>query len=152
GLGIGRLVFGALNKVEWVFMLAMLGTVLSDGTWKLRSAQLMVVLLVLLLLQTFWLLPRLDVRAEAYMSGATLPPSYPHFYYVGRAIVKVSTLVIYGVLVFLHLSPKGPGQRHEPRQATTPPRLRAPRALRRLSHSDRSPLAPGPEERRRPPG
>lgn len=106
GLGIGRLVFGALNKVEWIFMLVMLGTVFTDGTWKVRSALLLVILLVLLLLQTFWLLPRLDVRAEAYMSGATLPSSYLHFYYVGMEIIKVATLIIYGVLVFQHLSLK----------------------------------------------
>src|SRR3546814_13663144 len=97
GLGIGRLVFSTLNKVEWVFMLVMLGAVFSDGTWKFRSGLLLLTVLILLLLQTFWLLPQLDTRAEAYVNGETPPPSFLHFYYAGIEIIKVAALVIYGL-------------------------------------------------------
>lgn len=107
GLGIGRLVFGALNKVEWVFMIVLLGCALTDGTWKLRAGLLLLTLLVLLLLQTCWLLPRLDVRAAAYMDGTPPPPSYLHFYYVGMEVAKVAALMWYGILAFRHLPFKG---------------------------------------------
>lgn len=100
GLGIGRLVFGALNKVEWVFMIAILTCVLADGTWRSAISLFLPGLMIILLLQTFWLLPVLDVRAEAHISGTPPGPSYLHFYYVGMELIKVACLLVYGILVF----------------------------------------------------
>lgn len=107
GLGVGRLVFGALNKVEWVFTLVILGCILADGTWRLATSLFLPGLLAVLLLQTFWLLPALDIRAEAHISGTPPAPSNLHFYYVGMELVKVAALVTYGILAFRQLSPDG---------------------------------------------
>lgn len=99
GLGIGRLVFGALNKMELVLALAILVDLLRDRRSPLRW--LWVCLPVaLLLLQTFWLLPALDVRAELVIRNGPLPPSQLHFVYVAFEVVKVVALAVFGVRSF----------------------------------------------------
>jgi len=110
GLGIGRLVFGALNKVEWVLFLA---SAVCLFPWKAekRSVQaLLLVLAVLLLGQTFWMLPALDARAELHIAGAAVPPSNMHFCYVAAEGAKVVALVWTGIRL---IPPRGnPAGRH----------------------------------------
>jgi len=99
GLGIGRLVFGALNKVEWVLFAA---TAVSLFPWKAEKRSiwmLLLVLAVLLVAQTFWMLPALDARAELHIAGAAVPPSNMHFGYVAAEGVKVAALVWTGTLL-----------------------------------------------------
>jgi hypothetical protein len=52
---------------------------------------------ILLLIQTFWLLPALDARAELHIQGQIVPPSNLHFYYVGLEFVKVASLTFFGI-------------------------------------------------------
>jgi len=59
-----------------------------------------VVPLILLLIQTFWLLPALDARAELHIQGLLFPPSNLHFYYVGMEVVKIAALTIFGLTLF----------------------------------------------------
>ena len=101
GLGIGRLVFGALNKVEWVFALAILITsfVKQRGSIKRQNLYFLIPLLILIL-QSIWLLPELDVRAVQLVEGQVVPPSNLHFYYVGCEVVKVIALVSIGIKQF----------------------------------------------------
>ena len=98
GLGIGRLVFGVLNKVEWVFALAILITSFM-GSRPLFGWQhvFFLVPLLILILQTVWLLPALDVRAGLHIEGQPVPPSNLHFYYVGMEVVKVAGLAIFAI-------------------------------------------------------
>lgn len=98
GLGIGRLVFSALNKVEWVLALAILINLFLFGSklWS-RKIALLYLTLILLILQTFWLLPLLDARAELHIQNQIVPPSNLHFYYVGMEVAKVVCLSIFGV-------------------------------------------------------
>lgn len=99
GLGIGRLVFAALNKVEWVFAIAILISSLKN--WKNDKPNLLFALVVLtLLLQTIWLLPALDHRAERYIKGENVPASYLHFYYVVIEGLKITALFIFGIRLF----------------------------------------------------
>lgn len=101
GLGIGRLVFGALNKIEWVFALAILANLIfikgNGFSWSYLG---FFIPLLLLIIQSFWLLPALDARAEMHISGVTPPASYLHFYYVGMELVKVTALLIFGISLF----------------------------------------------------
>ena len=97
GLGIGRLVFGALNKVEWVFMLGIMISIAYSGGWKSLVNPLVLILLLILLLQSFLMLPRLDARAQAYINGSIPPASRLHFYYVGMELVKVTSLIVIGL-------------------------------------------------------
>lgn len=98
GLGIGRLVFNALNKVEWVFAVTILAHIFLIKSPVITTASLMYYIpLMLLIIQTFWVLPALDARAELYIQGKPVPPSNLHFYFVGMETVKVVSLGIFGV-------------------------------------------------------
>lgn len=101
GLGIGRLVFNALIKVEWVLGVVILTDLImaKEGVFSVRSIFYFIPLSVLIL-QTFWLLPALDVRAEILIQGNEPETSNLHFYYVGLEIVKVVCLLIFGIKLF----------------------------------------------------
>lgn len=101
GLGIGRLVFNVLNKVEWVFAIAIIINIFWHSFEVLKWQNLAFVIpFALLLIQTFWLLPALDARAELHIQGENVPPSSLHFYYVGMEITKVICLSIFGTMLF----------------------------------------------------
>lgn len=101
GLGIGRLVFNALNKVELVFALVIIINIFWNTTEILKWQNLAFAIpLTLLFIQTFWLLPALDARAELHIQGQIVPPSNLHFYYVGLELVKVTGLTIFGLTLF----------------------------------------------------
>jgi hypothetical protein len=101
GLGIGRLVFNALNKVELVFALVIIINIFWNTTEILKWQNLAFAIpLTLLFIQTFWLLPALDARAELHIQGQIVPPSNLHFYYVGLELVKVASLTIFGITLF----------------------------------------------------
>ena len=97
GLSIGRLVFSALNKVEWSLLLAaaICGYAASASWW--RGAGWLVLAITMLLVETIWLLPGLDKRALAYMSGEEPPPSVLHVLFVAAELVKVSGLLLAGI-------------------------------------------------------
>lgn len=98
GLGIGRLVFNALNKVEWVLAtVIIISVMISKYSFFTFNNTFFFIPFFLLMLQTFWLLPALDARAELHIQGQTVPPSYLHFYYVGIELVKVICLAIFGI-------------------------------------------------------
>jgi len=101
GLSIGRIVFSALNRVEWVLSIAIMINLLffGDGFFRLKNVAYFIPLAILVI-QTLWLLPALDARAQLYIDGATVPPSKIHFYYVGMEVVKVLSLVIMGISLF----------------------------------------------------
>ena len=97
GLGVGRLVFYALNKVELVLAILFVVALLSHrpaGRFAIGAA---VVVISLLLLQTVWLLPALDVRAEAVISGSAQPFSYTHIIYIVFEALKFILLFALGV-------------------------------------------------------
>jgi len=97
GLGIGKLVFAALNKVEWV-----LGILIGIDFWKkgfsldfIRGLYLLP--LLLLIIQSVWVLPQLDLRADLIIEGVNPGPSNLHFYYVGMEVVKAISLIFLGI-------------------------------------------------------
>lgn len=101
GLGIGRLVFNALNKVELVFAIVILINIFWQTSDILKWQNLaFAVPFTLLLIQTFWLLPALDARAELHIQGQYVPPSNLHFYYVGMELVKIVCLSLFGITLF----------------------------------------------------
>lgn len=94
GLGIGKLIFGALNKVELVLatFLALVSwsVMLPGGGWIVLG-----ILLLLLVVQTFILLPNLTKRVTLIQSGVTPPPSKQHLVYIMLEIVKVVMLLLF---------------------------------------------------------
>lgn len=104
GLGIGRLVFQALNTAELV--LAALLTVAGLVAGLPTAAWVLLVGLVLLLgVQVLLLRPRLDRRAEEIVAGLTPPPSRLHLAYIGLEVVKVLALPVLGTVVAVSLLP-----------------------------------------------
>jgi hypothetical protein len=106
GLGIGRLVFQALNKVEWVLAIA----ILVDLLWKRQlSLQLAyaAVPVVILIIQTAWLLPALDVRAMLTIHGQNPGPSNLHFIYVGFEVIKVGALILFATRLLQPFNTEG---------------------------------------------
>lgn len=98
GLGIGRLVFSALNKVEWVMALIIfLNYFLGSGKDFQWIYVLFLLAFVILVTQTFYFLPVMDARAELHIQGAEVPPSKLHFVYVFIELVKVISLIVFGV-------------------------------------------------------
>ena len=74
-LGIGRLFFATLNKVEWVFALTIAFSLFRQPDLTAKSNLLFALPLLVLLIQTLWLLPALDARAELHNRGAAVPDS-----------------------------------------------------------------------------
>jgi hypothetical protein len=95
GLGIGRLVFQALNRVEWALAVALLADLLwRRVAWPPRG--LMVLPVLILIVQSLWLLPALDERALLAIHGHPPSPSHLHLLYVTGEVVKVAALIILG--------------------------------------------------------
>ncbi len=101
GLSIGRLVFGALNKIEWVFTIAIIVSMYVKPAMADNKTKIPFILTVLLLLtQTIWLLPALDIRAQMHINGQNVPHSNLHIYYVTVEVIKVCGLLLFGIKLF----------------------------------------------------
>lgn len=101
GVGIGKLVYNAMNKMECLFALVIIAYALL---MKERNFSKVYVLFlipgILLMVQTIFLLPDLNHQAQILIEGRTPPPSNFHFYYVVTEIVKVFCLSIFGINLF----------------------------------------------------
>lgn len=101
GLGIGRLVFSALNKIEWVLAIAIIADILFSKGHLFELKNVFFILpFFILLAQTAIVLPILDARAEMHIMGQDVLHSNVHFYYVGCEVVKVFSLFIFGIKLF----------------------------------------------------
>jgi len=97
GLSIGKLVFSALNKVEWAFAI-IISVSLFFYTGEIRSMLISFFLIIILILvvQTAWILPALNKRAKAIIKGKVLPSSNLHYYYVSIEFIKLLLLIFFG--------------------------------------------------------
>jgi hypothetical protein len=96
GLGIGRLVFRALNLAEAVLAIAVI-TVVSAGPLPAGVVLLAALAAVLLTAQVGVIRPRLNRRSDRVLAGEDLPRSREHLYYVATETAKVVCLVALGV-------------------------------------------------------
>lgn len=98
GLGIGRLVFRALNTCEVVLaaaaVIATWGTGMSTAT---RIA--LIVAAAMLAAQILFVRPALTRRSDQVLAGSDGPRSQAHYVYVVLELVKVIALVTGGVLL-----------------------------------------------------
>jgi hypothetical protein len=93
-LGIGRLVFRALNAVELVLAVALAILVAHAARgWPLL---VLCVIAALLLVQVFGLRPRLDARAVRVIAGDDVPPSRLHIVYIALEGAKLVLLPLLG--------------------------------------------------------
>lgn len=102
-LDIGRVVFLALNKAEFVALIIMLIIVRVSG----RARELWIpvfALVVILMTQAVWLLPELAARAELIVAGGQPGPSIAHAVYSTLEIAKLVLLAYVGFRSLLLLA------------------------------------------------
>lgn len=100
GVAIGRLVFNALNKVE-ILLSSIIILLLFLALNKTKKVLIMAFIpIIILLIQTFFLLPRLDQRAQLIINGEQIVNSSLHFYYVALEVAKLLSLLIFGAQIF----------------------------------------------------
>lgn len=97
GLGIGRIVFRALNRAEIALALIALAAV-AVGRPTVLVAALTAVAVVILSGQLIVIRPRLNRRTDRVLAGQNLPRSATHhLYYVGLDAAKVLILAALGI-------------------------------------------------------
>ena len=95
GLGIGRLVFRALNACEVLLAVTLVVAVWAGGAGTLGIAAVAVAV-VMLTVQIVAVRPALTRRSDQVLAGAEGPRSHAHVVYVGLEVVKVIALVTAG--------------------------------------------------------
>jgi hypothetical protein len=95
GVGIGRIVFAALNKLEWMLFTLWLLSIFISTDCRVSFINLFVIITILSL-QTFWLLPALTARIEMLQKGIQLVESPLHTYFIVAEIIKIGCLFITG--------------------------------------------------------
>lgn len=96
GLGIGRMVFRALNTVE-VVLAATLIAVAIPGRPATTAVVAGLVAIVILIGQLLLVRPRLNRRSDAILAGdEEAPRSRAHLAYVALELVKVAALIVVG--------------------------------------------------------
>lgn len=104
GVGIGRLVFRVLNRVEAVFAVVLVLGVLSEwGATSPWTISTFVGLCVVLLVQAALLRPLMDRRVAAGRTSEAMPRTSLHVFYIVLECVKVVLLVAFALLVLSSL-------------------------------------------------
>ena len=101
GVAVGQLIFQALNKVELVCAAVILGTLIFNRPilFKFDYTFFFWGALTILILQTFWILPILDHRANLLIQGQKIQEQYYHFVFIIFEVAKVICLFIYGIKI-----------------------------------------------------
>ena len=98
GLGIGRLVFRALNASE-VALAAATAITFAFAPRPIAATVLLIALAVTLAVQVTLLRPRLEARAAVIIAGETPPKARTHVVYIVLEGAKVLMLIVFAVLV-----------------------------------------------------
>jgi hypothetical protein len=97
GLGIGKIVFSALNNAELALAVILAVAIFAVASHKTARFVFGVIALILLI-QTFWLIPVLMNRADVIISGSTPPDSSIHIFYIVFEAAKATLLLALTVL------------------------------------------------------
>lgn len=93
GIDIARHVFRAFDPVEIGLAVLNLVLALLRRPGRLQWALLGLVWLIVAL-QSLWLLPTLELRADQILQGETPPPGPWHGLYVGSEVTKLAALLL----------------------------------------------------------
>jgi len=103
GLGIGKLVFTALNRIELIFSTLTVVWLISQYKHLNNPAlTILCTLILIVLIQSFGLLPILSTRVDNMLHGIDVPKTNHHFYYVALELIKVILLVITFIKIYKH--------------------------------------------------
>lgn len=97
-LEVGQVTFRLFSRIEWALAVVLLFVSVpgSSRTW----TGLAVILAALVTVQAAWLLPALDARVAAVVSGSPLPPSQHHTLYALAEAAKLLFLAVAGFFSF----------------------------------------------------
>jgi len=98
GLGIGRLVFRALNSVEVCFALVLVAIAVA-GPARVPVVVAVAVAVAALAIQLIAVRPGLTRRSDQVLAGLDAPRSRAHYGYVGFEVVKAVALLVAGILL-----------------------------------------------------
>lgn len=87
-LEVGKATFHLFNLIEWCVIIAAL-ILIAISSKTTRNWSMAVALLSIVMLQTFWLLPVLDVRADTVIAGGTPDPGHYHWFYIAAEMAKL---------------------------------------------------------------
>lgn len=98
GLSIGKLVFGALNKVEWVLIIIIFANLyfVRQRLFSYRNL-LFFTAALMTALETFWGLPALDKMADQIIAGGVDTAPALHVLYVTFEVIKLIALILLGI-------------------------------------------------------
>lgn len=97
-LGIGRLVFRALNAAEFVLAAAIAVTFAVEPP-SVAGVATFAIAVAMLFAQMLAVRPRLSRRADQVLSGLDAPRSRAHYAYVALELIKVAALVPLGIVL-----------------------------------------------------
>jgi hypothetical protein len=97
GLGIGRVVFTALNRVELVLLVVVGAALLTAGTHPAPVLVAAAVTGALLAGQLLGVRPALGRRSDRVLAGEDLPRSRTHLWYIALEVTKVLALLALGI-------------------------------------------------------
>jgi hypothetical protein len=100
GLGIGRIVFRALNRVEIALALVTLAAIVI-GRPTGAVAALTAAIVIILAGQLVAIRPQLNRRTDRVLAGQHPPRSTLHLYYVGLEAAKVLSLAALGICLLV---------------------------------------------------
>ena len=100
GLGIGRLVFRALNTVEFVFAVIVV-TAVAAGRTGSGTTWVFAIAVVALIVQLAAVRPCLNRRSDRVLAGDIAPRSNAHYVYVGLELIKAIALLAAGILLLV---------------------------------------------------
>ncbi|MDN2496179.1 hypothetical protein FHY52_05640 [Nocardia nova] len=98
GLGIGRLVFRALNSIEIVFAATILGAIIADPPTT-GTITALAVAVAALIVQLALVRPELTRRSDAVLAGHDAPRSRGHYAYVVLETLKVAALAVGAIML-----------------------------------------------------
>lgn len=98
-LDVGHVTLHALNRIEW-FLAALCAWLVARAYRKGLLPKIafgpFAAAVLLVVLQTTWLLPVLDVRTEMVIAGTPPPPSPLHAFFIAAEALKLVALGLLG--------------------------------------------------------
>jgi hypothetical protein len=98
GLGIGRVVFRALNTVELILTIVILVAAIASPP-PAGAAAVLAVAFAAFALQMGIVRPRLNRRSDQVLAGLDAPRSRGHYVYIGLETIKALALATGGILL-----------------------------------------------------
>lgn len=104
GLGVDRIMFSYVNKVEWIFPLIIISPLFIFNLLGVNNTQILFFLLLsFLLLQSVWFLKELDKRTNIILDHRPVSPSKLRFLHIILERIKVFSLGTFALWTFKKL-------------------------------------------------